>query len=54
MKLQGILLAGGTGSRFGAQKLAHPLPDSTPIGRQSAINLLAAVENVLVVHRPQR
>lgn len=50
--IRGILLAGGTGSRFGAQKLTHPLPDGTPIGRQSALNLLAAVDDVLVVHRP--
>ena len=52
MNIRGILLAGGTGSRFGSQKLAHPLPDGTPMGRQSAINLLAALDDVLVVHRP--
>ena len=52
MNIRGILLAGGTGSRFGSQKLAHPLPDGTPLGRQSAINLLAALDDVLVVHRP--
>ncbi len=52
MKIRGILLAGGIGSRFGSQKLVHPLPDGTPIGRQSAMNLLTAVGDVLVVHRP--
>jgi molybdenum cofactor cytidylyltransferase len=50
--IRGILLAGGASSRFGAQKLAHPLADGTPIGRQAAINLCAAVDEVVVIHRP--
>lgn len=52
MRIRGILLAGGASSRFGAQKLAHPLSDGTPIGRRAALNLRAAVDDVLVVHRP--
>lgn len=52
MKVRGILLAGGISSRFGSQKLVHPLAHGTPIGRQSALNLLAAMDDMLVVHRP--
>ncbi|CAN5697745.1 nucleotidyltransferase family protein [soil metagenome] len=38
-----ILLAAGSGSRFGSDKLMHPLPDGTPIAVQSARNLKAAL-----------
>jgi molybdenum cofactor cytidylyltransferase len=50
--IQGILLAGGTGSRFGAQKLLHPLPDGQAIGAHSARHMIEALGSVLVVTRP--
>jgi len=50
--IRGILLAGGASSRFGSQKLLHPLADGTPIGARAATNLREGVGNVLVVVRP--
>lgn len=52
MNISAILLAAGLGSRFGGDKLLHPLPDGTPIGVQAARNLLAAVPDVVAVVRP--
>ena len=49
---RGILLAAGASSRFGANKLLHPLPDGTPIAIASARNLLAALPGSLAVVRP--
>jgi molybdenum cofactor cytidylyltransferase len=48
----GILLAGGSASRFGSDKLLHPLPDGTPIAVASVRNLIAAVPRVVAVVRP--
>ena len=52
MDISAILLAAGSGSRFGGDKLLHPLADGTPIGVQAARNLLAAVPDVVAVVRP--
>ena len=52
MNISAILLAAGSGSRFGGDKLLHPLPDGTPIGVAAARNLLAAVPDVVAVVRP--
>ncbi len=52
MDISAILLAAGSGSRFGGDKLLHPLPDGTPIGVAAARNLLAAVPDVVAVVRP--
>jgi molybdenum cofactor cytidylyltransferase len=52
MRPVGILLAAGSGSRFGADKLLHRLPDGTPIGVASARALRAAVGRVVAVVRP--
>lgn len=47
--LAGILLAAGQGSRFGSDKLLHPLADGTPMGVAAARNLLAALPRTLAV-----
>jgi len=51
LKIIGILLAGGTGSRFGGAKLLHPLADGVAIAAHAARNLLAALPNVIAVVR---
>lgn len=51
MKIVGILLAAGSGSRFGGGKLVHPLPDGTPIGVASLRNLRHALGQTLAVVR---
>lgn len=48
----GILLAAGTGSRFGGDKLLHPMPDGVAIAAHAARNLLAAGLSVTAVVRP--
>lgn len=56
MIIRGILLAAGSSSRFGANKLLHPLPDGPnagmPIAVASARHLAAALPNPLAVVRP--
>jgi molybdenum cofactor cytidylyltransferase len=55
-KIRGILLAAGSSSRFGANKLMHPLPSGPhaglPIAVASARNLAAALPHPIVVVRP--
>lgn len=51
MKITGILLGAGSGSRFGGGKLLRPLPDGTPIGVASLRNLKSALPDVLAVVR---
>jgi molybdenum cofactor cytidylyltransferase len=51
MPTVGILLAAGSGSRFGGGKLVHPLPDGIPIGVASLRNLCHALGQTLVVVR---
>jgi molybdenum cofactor cytidylyltransferase len=48
----GILLAGGASTRFGADKLLHPLPDGTPIAVASFRNLDAVLARIVAVVRP--
>lgn len=48
----GILLAAGSGSRFGSDKLLHPLADATPLGLVAARRLRPACDRVLAVVRP--
>jgi molybdenum cofactor cytidylyltransferase len=47
-----ILLAAGAGSRFGGDKLLHPLPDGVAIAAHAARNLAAAGLSVTAVVRP--
>jgi molybdenum cofactor cytidylyltransferase len=47
--MQGLLLAAGRSSRFGADKLLHPLADGTPMALAAARNLSLALPSVLVV-----
>ncbi|MCL4801865.1 MAG: NTP transferase domain-containing protein, partial [Burkholderiales bacterium] len=51
-RIVGILLAAGSASRFGADKLVHPLSDGTPIALAAARALRAALEPVIAVVRP--
>ncbi len=48
----GILLAAGSGSRFGGDKLLHLLPDGTPMGVAAARSLRAGLDRVIAVTRP--
>lgn len=47
--MQGILLAAGRGSRFGAGKLMQPLADGTPMALAAAGNLKSALPDCLAV-----
>jgi molybdenum cofactor cytidylyltransferase len=48
----GLLLAAGSASRFGSDKLQHPLPHGVAIAVQSARHLKAATSRVVAVVRP--
>ena len=46
-----ILLAAGAGTRFGGEKLLHPLEDGVAIAAHAARNLLAVTPEVIAVVR---
>ena len=48
----GILLAAGSATRFGGDKLLAKMPGDTPIGVATLKNLAAAVDAVVAVVRP--
>ena len=53
MNVVAILLAAGSATRFGSDKLLHPLPHEVPIAIQAARHLRVVFEeNVLAVLRP--
>ena len=52
MNIVGLLLAAGSATRFGSDKLRHALPHGVPIAVQALRHLKAEVPNVLVVVRP--
>ena len=47
----GVLLAAGAGTRFGGDKLLHPLDDGVAIAAHAARNLLAVLPDVVAVVR---
>ena len=51
LNIVGILLAAGSGSRFGGGKLLHRLHDGTPIGLASLRNLREALPDIIAVVR---
>lgn len=54
MKVVAILLAAGSATRFGSDKLLHSLPHEVPIAVQAARHLkIVFDENVLAVVRPE-
>ena len=52
MNVTGILLAAGSASRFGSDKLLHLLPHGVPIAVQAARHLISEIREVLAVVRP--
>jgi molybdenum cofactor cytidylyltransferase len=52
LTIVGILLAAGSATRFGSDKLLHPLPGGTPIAVASARNLIRSMPRVVAVVRP--
>lgn len=48
----GILLAAGASTRFGSDKLLHPLAGGTPLALAALANLRAAIPQVIAVVRP--
>ncbi len=51
-QIVGLLLAAGSGTRFGADKLRHALPHGVPIAVQAARHLKAVLPRVVAVVRP--
>lgn len=51
MKVVGLLLAAGSATRFGSDKLRHALPHGVPIAIQSARTLRVELAHVFVVVR---
>jgi len=52
LKIVGLLLAAGSGSRFGADKLQHSLPHGVAIAVQAARHLKSQVSRVVAAVRP--
>ena len=50
----GLLLAAGRGTRFGSDKLLHPLADGTPLAVAAARTLRAACPRCIAVLRPEQ
>ena len=52
MRIVGLLLAAGSASRFGSDKLLHRLPHGVPIAVQAARHLRKELASVVAVVRP--
>ena len=53
LNIVGLLLAAGSASRFGSDKLRHALPHGVPIAVQSARHLKLELARVIAVVRPE-
>ncbi len=53
MKYVGLLLAAGSASRFGSDKLQHPLPHGVAIAVQAARTLKSELPRVVAAVRPE-
>jgi molybdenum cofactor cytidylyltransferase len=53
LKIVGLLLAAGSATRFGSDKLQHALPHGVAIAAQAARHLKSEVPRVVAVVRPQ-
>lgn len=51
-RIVGLLLAAGSATRFGSDKLLHALPHSVPMAQQAARHLKASVPRVIATVRP--
>jgi molybdenum cofactor cytidylyltransferase len=52
LKIVGLLLAAGSASRFGSDKLQHSLPHGVAIAAQAARHLRSGVTHIVAVVRP--
>jgi molybdenum cofactor cytidylyltransferase len=52
LKIVGLLLAAGSATRFGSDKLRHELPHGVSIAVQAARHLKLEIESVIAVVRP--
>jgi molybdenum cofactor cytidylyltransferase len=52
LNIVGLLLAAGSATRFGSDKLSHRLPHGVPIALQAARHLRAVVQDVFAVVKP--
>ena len=52
MNLVGLLLAAGSATRFGSDKLLHPLPHGVPIAAQAARHLASQIPRIVAVVKP--
>jgi molybdenum cofactor cytidylyltransferase len=52
LNIVGLLLAAGSATRFGSDKLSHRLPHGVPIAVQAARHLRAEVTRILAVLKP--
>jgi molybdenum cofactor cytidylyltransferase len=51
-RIVGLLLAAGSATRFGSDKLLHTLPHSVPMAQQAARHLKTSVARVIAAVRP--
>jgi molybdenum cofactor cytidylyltransferase len=53
LNIVGLLLAAGSATRFGSDKLSHALPHGVPIAVQAARHLKSEVQTVFAVVKPE-
>jgi molybdenum cofactor cytidylyltransferase len=52
LNIVGLLLAAGSATRFGSDKLSHPLPHGVPIAVQAARHLHSEIARIFAVVKP--